>query len=261
MKPFRRRGREYHPVPLVHLLADRVRTIPRSAHRARDRLAVHHVAEQPLRVRLVVVEAVPLPQRLAAKRRHRVVLFAVGGGKLVHDGAVVRHLPREEAVARVLGSFWNMRVIDQFQRASNSAFRSSWTAIIMPYDIPSDGRPCAGYRECTRAGHSRSSRSGSRAAPSPGCPRRAASRPSRSGHRSRPRCDRPRREVAVAAVAKAPAPSAVTDGVERPETLAAATVVASPQAARPGRPGPVDASPRQILSPGDRGDLLVRRPS
>jgi hypothetical protein len=28
--------------------------------------------------------------------------------------------------------------MDQFHSASNSAFLSSWTAIIIPYDIPSD---------------------------------------------------------------------------------------------------------------------------
>ena len=30
-----------------------------------------------------------------------------------------------------------MNVRDQFHNASNSAFLSSWTAIIMPYDMPS----------------------------------------------------------------------------------------------------------------------------
>ena len=36
------------------------------------------------------------------------------------------------------GSAWYMFVIDQFHRASNSAFLSSWTAIIIPYDMPSE---------------------------------------------------------------------------------------------------------------------------
>ena len=30
-----------------------------------------------------------------------------------------------------------MNVLDQFHSASNSAFLSSWTAIIIPYDMPS----------------------------------------------------------------------------------------------------------------------------
>src|ERR1017187_1814216 len=82
---------------------------------------------------------VPFPHRPAAKYKAITQYSSPSGAGDSLFGVPSVFIDQEKKPkAGWVGEAWYMNVLDQFQRASNSASLSTWTAIIMPYDMPSE---------------------------------------------------------------------------------------------------------------------------
>src|ERR1044072_7277487 len=81
----------------------------------------------------------PFPHRPAAKYSDMAQCSSPSGAGDSLFGVPSSFIDQEKKPYEgCVGDAWYIYDLDQFQSASNSAFSFIWTAIIIPYDMPSD---------------------------------------------------------------------------------------------------------------------------